>query len=1248
MRFLSVSYLSLILFTILTLTFFTCLDSAQTRMVSNEADLEAAIRAAEDGDTIKFQEGFQAPYTKPFQSLNADDLLLPRDIGFTIDGSSKKLTATSPGRGSVKPPGFFVRGNSSGKSKLITIKNLEIEAAYAKGGDGGQAVANGIGGNGGGGLGAGGGLFLNTNAHVVLENVTFTNCSAVGGGGHATAMGNSKGGSGGGGGGLRGGKGGRAFGGATGLCAGAGAGFDSAAVKTLHTEGAWCGESGFAGHLGKGKEGIGRLGGEGSNGGNGGFGGGGGAGSVGWAVRGSGGHGGFGGGGGGAGGSFVDRARVLTGGNGGDGGFGGGGGGASSGTRKLTFKRGNRGGDGGFGGGGGGFGGNFEEAGKPDQSTSEFGGGAGADPTGNNQKSGGSGGGAALGGSIFLQEGSTLTVRGELIFVGSSTTAGGGANPGQALGKEVFMMSGSTLIFDSSEDITIPSPIESNEKVGGDDKYKGLGGLIKRNSGVVTLKGVNRYTGKTIIEGGTLSLVGVGAGKEVSLEADTTEISKGGTLEVKGNGNLKKLEGSGSITIDTGKGLTCDEGEFSGIISGEGNLILGGAGKSVTLSGENSFTGTLQTRGGTLTFSSSESLGKNPESGITIEGVDQKLFPLNSMTIEKGITINATGKTTIHTPQGTALILIKSATKANNQGSFNKEGAGELFLKESSPIAGEINLKEGTLKIDKGKTLGSNSTVNVGDGTPSSRPTLAGSGTLAASVEVKSGGSVRPGLSVGTLKVEGNYKQEGGSILKIEVDPEGSSKLEVKGDVTIEDGSRLEFIPHPGLYEKDQDFEFLSGGFASPKEQENFKVSFASNALPVDALSREQNRLNLKLPGAQVIIPVSYNQLTKNGKVITDYLRDDLDKLSGDFKNLFGALLADGTRDKNYVRNILKLGPQQFGALALSGLQSSTRTSRQMNRADLIYQRKSSMINPRQNGGKEDAQVKSSPEKTVWINPIGFYYKQNEDTPEQFPFDVRSYGFTLGFQGVLPNKLALGGGVGYTYSDLKWSQSQGTATIQSVYIAPSFSYIGEVGYGSIMLSCGPSFYDVKRKIEFADIKREAQSYHTGFDLIIGMSGGLSLKMPGIFGEGLFCIPTLNLDFVNLFEGGYEESGAGSANLFIEKKLSSFFRPELTLKISQQLSFGKLSVLPTLYFGWVKSIALNQDQEKCKAKIMSKEMENAAPMIVESYRPPGDQLVIGAELTAFYQEHLCFKFGYEANLVGSTYAQGVTLGFDWKF
>jgi len=391
-------------------------------------------------------------------------------------------------------------GNSSrvffADTGTIAISGMTISNGTAAGGNGGSpVVANGIGG--GGGLGAGGGLYVNNTANVTISNVVFQNNTATGGtggnsgnvafaasgggGGGLTAPGGTAaGGAGGGGGGLYG------AGGSNTTANGAGGGGGGQATPG--------GNDGAPGLVGGGGGGITTAGQNGNAGGAGGSGPGGTVGGQGGAAAVSGGNGAAAGGGGGGGFGGGPPAADTTGGNGGThgggggAGFGNGGSGGDHGGGGGAFASTKSGGNGGFGGGGGG--------GAVAGGTAGFG-------AGNGGSLGvGASGGSALGGSIFVREGGTLTIAdgnvlgGNVLAVGVGGTGVSGTGLTGILSGRGIFLNNVNLNYDVTNLNTVA------------DQISGTGGIIKTGAGNLNITSDNNFTGPTSILAGKVSVNG--------------------------------------------------------------------------------------------------------------------------------------------------------------------------------------------------------------------------------------------------------------------------------------------------------------------------------------------------------------------------------------------------------------------------------------------------------------------------------------------------------------------------------------------------------------------------------------------------------------------------------------------------------------------------------------------------------------------------------------------------------------------
>jgi len=332
-------------------------------------------------------------------------------------------------------------------------------------------------------------------------------------------------------------------------------------------------------------------------------------------VDGQAGSGGYGGGGGGGAGTGASDASYTV--QGGSGGLGGGGGGGGVNQSGITPA------DGGnsLGGGGGAGGG-------PSNSSNALGGtdtgnlgggsgGAGADTYGSGFGGGGGGGGSGLGGAIFVDSNLNLTIQAfagiPTIFTTSNNTtqagthgtggSGGGSDglDGSALGNSIFLRAGSSLslIASSTGDLlTLGDQVAFT-----DDTTLGAGGttVFVRGNGTVIYNGTTDYQGTISINNANFKVNGLIDEAAVSVCRNIGFSSQRGTLSGTGILTGDVFVNSGTISPDAEETLTLGSLSLNSSDTVNGTLgslvhiiIDTNSTSSVTVIGSASLAGTLE------------------------------------------------------------------------------------------------------------------------------------------------------------------------------------------------------------------------------------------------------------------------------------------------------------------------------------------------------------------------------------------------------------------------------------------------------------------------------------------------------------------------------------------------------------------------------------------------------------------------------------------------------------------------------
>ena len=372
----------------------------------------------------------------------------------------------------------------------------------------------------------------------------------------------------------------------------------------------------------------------------------------------------------------------------------------------------------------------------------------------------------------------------------------------------------------------------------GDINCSGGGSLVKTGPGELVLGGDNSYDGDTRIEDGTLQLA---ANDASAIQPSTVVVDNDATFDLDGNsfgytfgqgynpypmqnlivndGTIESSNGTASIEV-TGRiedagGSIANEIDLNGVAT----MLVPSVATTVTLSGENTITGTTIVAGGMVQEGENSTSGLSNHSPLLVEGGatinlgDNNEVQAYSVTLLDGTITNGTlGSEYFTLASGT--ISASLTEPSDNQAQVavfgNGTDANTVILTSSSycgGLTGPVTVTGGTLQVDYvlGSTA-STSTVSVtGSGV------LEGCGTLRGSVSIDSDGtggtldldtSLGPVLRMSSLALDpGATVEENATVPAFELaDVTGALSIPGTGTVNVS-GVQPSYLTFQTLFE---------------------------------------------------------------------------------------------------------------------------------------------------------------------------------------------------------------------------------------------------------------------------------------------------------------------------------------------------------------------------------------------------------------------------------------------------------------
>lgn len=456
---------------------------------------------------------------------------------------------------------------------------------------------------------------------------------------------------------------------------------------------------------------------------------------------------------------------------------------------------------------------------------------------------------------------------------------------------------------------------------------------------------------------------------------------------------------------------------------------------------------------------------------------------------------------------GSNLTIRNTATNSisaviSGEGSLTKVGSGVLVLNNDNTYTGGTLVNQGTVQVNGSL---------VGDLTIAPGGSLGGVGFINGTLLLA--GNISPGNSIGTLNLA-NFISTSSSVYFCEVNSSGASdQIIATGSARL--GGALEIIPLDLAFSSSQTYSIIQAGSGIS----GMFSSVQSSVPALKFLNYGTNNVFLSY------LPLSAAGLEGNSAAAANCFvlleGSDPNIVSG---NLLSLSIPDIQKAFNHIQ------PSQF----------SGQTWTQMANMLLVSSGYSKHL-------KEFCFHKPCSDQyktTLWVDTLGRWERQ-KSKEDQLGYHDWATGFSLGAD-TSYEQFRFGGALSYTYSKINWNSSFGNGQVNSCYGGGYGSWSNNTSYAVFSIIGAYNSYDSSRYIPIGNIKRYANGSHHGWEGLASLEGGANFK------SGYFtCGPFVKIDYIYLWQQGYEETQAKSLNLQISSRHDQLLQSQIGIALRGQ-------------------------------------------------------------------------------------------------
>lgn len=708
----------------------------------------------------------------------------------------------------------------------------------------------------------------------------------------------------------------------------------------------------------------------------------------------------------------------------------------------------------------------------------------------------------------------------------------------------------------------------------------GSGALTVDGVATLSLTGTNTYSGGTNFAQGHISVT-----DDANLGTGNLTFTGGELITAAG------ITSSKNIIVGAGDGFITTSGfnnTFSGIISGTGRTLSFTAtgSETTTLSGVNTLSGQIIQDGGIIALGNGSALGTTTHRFQNNAGT---LRMLADMTVANDMLLEIA--TTFDTGSTTSIL----SGAIGGTGSFTKSGTGMLVLNGSNTYTGATTVNDGTLQIGDESHTSAQITSNVA---VANGATLSGHGSIFGNL-VNNGSTVRPGGSVGTLTVTGNYSQDANGTLAITVSPTAASRLSVTGTADINGTITIGF--ETGVYSP-ATYTIISASAITGAN------TILSEQIPASTTDELEVAIT-KGETAYMLILRDPNAAPTNagGITVTSLAQINAGHQASD--TLFGRLGDAGSGNAT-----------QSGNLTLANALAQTELGENTSGLSHLVEAMPEVV--KAYGG--------------WFKAHGNLGSVNNDglTPG---FDAQTGGFMFGADRALSKDMLLGAAGGYEHTT--FTTHSGVANDGTTNTVRFALYGRKTLDNAIALDAqaGYALHMIESERFVAAAAATATGEHDAHEFSVGAQASKMLN------AGRFTItPRAGLNFVHLMEDDYTETGAGTSNLSVSEKDTSSLRLFTGLSASTPFMVRE-------GFHFTPEARIKYSYEAIDDSRNANVTMTGTGFTVQGLRPTRHTLSLGTGFTTKIVDELEAFGSYDVNLrTGNSFDQTFAAGMKYRF